>query len=116
MFLRLFFNAKNKCRGMVYHSREMKFLSKKNMTLLVVALLAFFVFRTVKSGYSPLKIKVKSDQSIFTLKNDLECTPGHKKGSMLSKGLTPGGLCGAGDLVAAHASYEIEDGVGGGLM
>lgn len=94
----------------------MKLTRSRVLILLALAVLAYFVLRTSKSGYFPLTIKPKTEQSIFSLKNDLECAPGNKRGSGWTKGLTPGGLCGAGELVRGHASYEIEDGVGGGLM
>jgi len=99
-----------------YQHTMMKLTRSRVITVFALAVLAYFIFRATRSGYSPLKIKTKTEQSIFTLKNDLECAPGNKRGSLLTKGLTPGGLCGAGELVRGHASYEIEDGIGGSLM
>jgi len=46
----------------------------------------------------------------------MDCTPGYKNGSAYTKSLTPGGLCGAQKLVADHAGYAIEDGIGGSLI
>ena len=71
------------------------------------------------SRYQPRHITVKavSEKSIFDLENKLECAPGHtSEGSVYTKSLTPGGLCGAQELVADHAAYEIEDGIGGSLI
>jgi len=85
------------------------------MILLIVALA---LTRNV-SAYQPRPIVIKavSEQSIFDLKPGLDCTAGSgKKGSPYSIGLTPGGLCGAQQLVDDHASYAIEDGIGGSLI
>jgi hypothetical protein len=46
----------------------------------------------------------------------VECTPGRKDGSAYTKALTPGGLCGAQELVSDLAGYEISEGIGGSLI
>jgi hypothetical protein len=71
-----------------------------------------------RSMYQPRPIKVKtvSEKSLFNLEHKLECVPGAPKGSPYTKGLTPGGLCGAQELVRAHDAYSIESGIGGSLI
>jgi len=85
------------------------------MILLIVALA---LTRNI-SAYQPRPIKIKtvSEASIFDLKPGLDCTAGSgKEDDVYSMGLTPGGLCGAQKLVADHAGYAIEDGIGGSLI
>jgi hypothetical protein len=85
------------------------------MILLIVALA---LTRNV-SAYQPRPIKINtvSEQSIFDLESKLDCTPGSgKEDDVYTMGLTPGGLCGAQKLVADHAGYAIEDGIGGSLI
>jgi hypothetical protein len=54
---------------------------------------------------------------MFDLENKVECAPGMgKEGSAYTKGLTPGGVCGAQQLVSDYAGYAIEDGIGGSLI
>ena len=90
------------------------------IVILLVVISALAAFRTnTTSKYQPKPITVKtvSDASIFDLPVSLECTAGSgKKDSPYSKGLTPGGVCGAQELVSAHAGYEITDGIGGSLI
>ena len=65
----------------------------------------------------PIIIKAVSEKSLFDLEHKLDCAPGHTKdGSAYTMSLTPGGLCGAGELVRDHARYAIEDGIGGSLI
>jgi len=85
------------------------------MILLIVALA---LTRNI-SAYQPRPIKIKtvSDASIFDLKPSLDCTAGSgKEDDAYSMGLTPGRPCGANKLVADHAGYAIEDGIGGSLI
>jgi hypothetical protein len=85
------------------------------MVLLIVALA---LTRNV-SAYQPRTIKIKtvSEASIFDLESKLDCVPGSgKEDDVYTMGLTPGGLCGAQKLVADHAGYAIEDGIGGSLI
>ena len=67
---------------------------------------------------TPGKAAQKQPQSIFQLKNSLECTPGPgENASYLTQGLTPGGLC--GDQAFVHdqiRDYAIADGIGGSLL
>lgn len=94
--------------------------NRRAITYIAVLVAVLLAVTAVRSGYThsprPIKIKVKSDKSIFGLKNELECAPGAKRGAGWTKGLTPGGLCGSGQLVRDHADYVIEDGIGGELM
>ncbi len=86
----------------------------------IAVLVAIIVVLTMaRSGYQPrpIVIKPKTEKSIFDLETSLECTAGSgKEDSAYSKGLTPGGVCGAQEVVAQLAGYEIVDGVGGSLI
>ncbi len=64
----------------------------------------------------PIKITTVSEKSLFDLEHELDCVPGGPKGSAYTKGLTPGGLCGAQELIRDHDAYSIEDGIGGSLI
>ena len=98
-------------------------LNKANRNALTSIGVLFFIivvpmmFRDT-SAYQPRPIKITSisQGSIFDLENKMDCTPGYKGGSAYTKSLTPGGLCGAQKLVADHAGYAIEDGIGGSLI
>jgi hypothetical protein len=83
------------------------------MTVLMIAIIVLGVMnvRTVNYQPRPITIKAVSEKSLFDLESDLECTAGP-----YSVGLTPGGLCGAQELVGEHAGYEISDGIGGSLI
>jgi len=85
--------------------------------VLFFIIVALMMFRDT-SAYQPRPIKITpiSQGSIFDLENKMDCTPGYKNGSAYTKSLTPGGLCGAQKLVADHAGYAIEDGIGGSLI
>jgi hypothetical protein len=86
---------------------------------ILVLMAIIMILGTTRSNYSPrpLTIKVKSEKSIFDLEHRLECAPGQgKQGSPYTKSLTPGGLCGAGELVDDYANYGIEEGIGGSLI
>ena len=73
-------------------------------------------FTSSKYQPRPIIITPVSEKSIFELENSLDCVPGAKEGSPYTKGLTPGGICGAQKVVNDLASYEIEDGIGGSLI
>ena len=89
----------------------------KSIAVLFVIILVIMTF-TETSMYQPRPIKINpvSEKSIFNLESKIECTPGRKEGSAYTKSLTPGGLCGAQELVADHAGYEISEGIGGSLI
>lgn len=89
-----------------------------SVTILLVIICALIATRGPVSNYQPRPIKIKTvvEKSIFDLKNKVECTPGRKDGSAYTKSLTPGGLCGAQELVSDLAGYGIEDGIGGSLI
>ena len=89
----------------------------KSIAVLFVIILVIMTF-TETSMYQPRPIKINpvSEKSIFNLESKIECTPGRKDGSAYTKSLTPGGLCGAQELVADHAGYEISEGIGGSLI
>ncbi len=92
-------------------------MAMKSIAVLFVVILVIMTF-TQTSMYQPRPIKINpiSEKSIFNLESKIECTPGRKEGSAYTKSLTPGGLCGAQELVADHAGYEISDGIGGSLI
>ena len=92
-------------------------MAMKSIAVLFVIILVIMTF-TQTSMYQPRPIKINpvSEKSIFNLESKIECTPGRKEGSAYTKSLTPGGLCGAQELVADHAGYEISDGIGGSLI
>lgn len=95
--------------------------NRNAVTSIIVMILLIVVLALTRnvSAYQPRPIRVKtvSEASIFDLKPDLECTAGSgKEEDSYSMGLTPGGLCGAQQLVADHAGYAIEDGIGGSLI
>jgi|TARA_B110000240_G_scaffold21583_1_gene21930 hypothetical protein len=85
--------------------------------VLFFIIVALMMFRDTSAYQArPIKITPISQGSIFDLENKMDCTPGSKNGSAYTKSLTPGGLCGAQKLVADHAGYAIEDGIGGSLI
>jgi hypothetical protein len=89
-----------------------------SITVLIALIFALGMMKSI-SKYQPRPITIKAinEKSIFDLEDRIECVPGHtSEGSPYTKSLTPGGLCGAGELVAEHANYEIEDGIGGSLI
>ena len=89
-----------------------------SIIVLILLIVALALTRNI-SAYQPRPIKIKtvSDASIFDLKPSLDCTAGSgKEDDAYSMGLTPGGLCGAQQLVDDHAGYAIEDGIGGSLI
>ena len=96
--------------------------ANRNAIMSILALIALiFVLGALKntSKYQPRPITIKaiSEESLFGLEHRLECAPGHtSEGSPYTMGLTPGGICGAQELVSEQAGYEIEDGIGGSLI
>ena len=89
------------------------------MTVLIILITILGFMNVRSSNYQPRPITITpvSEESLFDLKSDVDCVAGGgKKDSPYSVGLTPGGLCGAQELVGAHAGYEIADGIGGSLI
>ena len=87
------------------------------VTLIVLIFVLGMLKNTSKYQPRPITITAINEKSIFDLEHRIECAPGHtSEGSTYTKSLTPGGLCGAGQLVAEHAGYEIADGIGGSLI
>ena len=87
-------------------------------TLITVIFVIGMLKQSSKYQPKPIVIKASNEESIFSLPNDIACTPGFTAdGSTYTKALTPGGLCGSEGLVASQAGgYEIEDGIGGSLI
>ena len=96
--------------------------ANRNALISIFSLIAMIfvlgIFKTTsKYQPRPIIIKAVSEKSLFDLEHRLECAPGHtSEGSPYTKSLTPGGLCGAQNLVSEQAGYEIEDGIGGSLI
>lgn len=93
------------------------------VTTALLLIITLFLFRRLgsKSGYvlspSPVSVGAKATGSLFDLPNKMECVPGPtEEASYYTKDLTPGGICGAQELVDAQASYTITGGIGGSLM
>ena len=57
-------------------------------------------------------------KSLTEIPSSLDCTPGpSEEASYYTRGLTPGGLCGDGDMVRAQIrDFSIENGIGGSLL
>jgi hypothetical protein len=94
--------------------------STLNMIAAVVVLLVIIMFMRPTnnvSKYQPREITVKpvSDESIFTLTRGTECLAGPTKESDFYN-IDVQGICGGQKLVRDHASYEIDDGIGGVLI
>lgn len=60
----------------------------------------------------------KGPMSLTEIPSALECTPGPaENASYYTRGLTPGGLCGDGDMVRNQIrDFSIENGIGGSLL
>ena len=87
------------------------------VALIVVIFLLGALKNTSRYQPRPITIMAVNEDSIFNLEHKLECAPGHtSEGSTYTKSLTPGGLCGSEQLVAEHAGYGIEEGIGGSLI
>jgi hypothetical protein len=56
--------------------------------------------------------------SLSEIPSSLECTPGpSEKAAYYTRGLTPGGLCGDGDMIREQIrDFSIEGGIGGSLL
>jgi hypothetical protein len=56
--------------------------------------------------------------SLTEIPSSLECTAGpSENAAYYSRGLTPGGLCGDGDMVRSQIrDFSIENGIGGSLL
>lgn len=56
--------------------------------------------------------------SLTEIPSSLECTAGpSEKAAYYSRGLTPGGLCGDGDMIRSQIrDFSIENGIGGSLL
>ena len=96
--------------------------ANRNAIMSIVILIAIiFLLGLTKntSRYQPRPITIKAinEKSLFDLEHRLECAPGHtSEGSVYTKSLTPGGLCGSEQLVAEQARYDIDEGIGGSLI
>lgn len=91
------------------------------ISAIAVIIIIIMLIATTKnnntSSYQPkeITIKKKSDASIFTIPTKTECLPGpNKEADYYTRDVY--GICGAQELVNDHASYEIEDGIGGVLI
>lgn len=97
-------------------------MNSQQTKMILYAIIAFLVWKCWSSrntsGYSlsmrPITITTTNEGSIFDLPNKMECVPGPEPTtSPYTIGLTPGGLCGAQELVAAQGGgYTITGGIG----
>lgn len=92
---------------------------------LLVAILVLQVRGSSVSAFQPAPLDTKPTSSlarqatsVVDLSPSLECTPGpSEKAAYYTKGLTPGGLCGDGELVQSQIrDFSIENGIGGSLL
>ena len=89
---------------------------------IIVVLILMKVMKKDKYNLQPEPIYIsqvnpKGPQSIFDLPYKLDCVPGpDATASNYTRGLTPGGFCGAGQWVANQANYTITGGIGGNLL
>lgn len=96
--------------------------STLNAVAVVIILLVIIMFMATPkdpklSLYQPREITVKtvSDGSIFSLPRSTDCLAGpHEKSDYYN--IDVQGICGGQQLVSDHASYAIEDGIGGVLI
>ncbi len=67
---------------------------------------------------NPGPMAEKGPTSLTEIPSSLECTPGPaESASYYTRGLTPGGLCGDGDMVRNQIrDFSIENGIGGSLL
>ena len=102
-------------------SRFMNNTTRNTLIAIVVVIALIFLFQGMRrSGYmtgKDISINAKNTGSIFDSPYDLKCVPGpNKEASPYTKNLTPGGMCGVQEMVAAQANYELVDGIGGSLL
>lgn len=96
--------------------------NKRALTWIAVLIALLLAVSVMRSGYSPRPIVIKQagdyvGKSIFDLASDVKCVPHSRPGGgAYTRGLTPGGICNAQQLVREQATYEIEDGIGGTLF
>ncbi len=98
----------------------------RNMVVLGLVVLVIYYLYSRKSSMvarlhpSALDIKAAPsvDNGIFGLPYNLGCVPGPQASAgYYTKGLSPGGICGAQQYVAAQAGdYQILGGIGGSLL
>jgi hypothetical protein len=98
-------------------------VNRNALMMIVILLLIISVLAAFRSGATskyqprPITTKTASDKSIFDLPVGVDCVAGSGKNeSPYSKGLTPGGVCGAQKLVSDQAGYDITSGIGGSLI
>ena len=92
---------------------------KMCMCTVVVLFVIFMLLRRESYKLSPTSIQTTggSTGSLFDLPYKLECVPGPTaQSSYYTKGLSPGGICGAQKHVEDAVNYKITGGVGGSLI
>ena len=101
-----------------------KLLTQAVIIGLLVAILVLLV-QGRGSTYEPAPLVTTAGASASTgpkslteIPSSLECTPGPaEKASYYTRGLTPGGLCGDGDMVREQIrDFSIDGGIGGSLL
>ena len=102
--------------------------NKRTRNLLGIALLGLIIYflcsrkSSMVGRLHPSSLDIKAapstDNGIFGLPYNLGCVPGPQASAgYYTKGLSPGGICGAQEYVAAQAGdYQILGGIGGSLL
>ena len=102
--------------------------NKQTRNLLGIALLGLIIYFLCSRKSSmvgmlhPSSLTIKAapstENGIFGLPYNLGCVPGPQASAgYYTKGLSPGGICGAQEYVVAQASdYQILGGIGGSLL
>ena len=103
-------------------------LGKMMTQALIIGLLVAILVLLVQgrgSTYMPAPLATvpgplasKGPTSLTEIPSSLECTPGPaENASYYTRGLTPGGLCGDGEMVRNQIrDFNIEAGIGGSLL
>ena len=101
-----------------------KMLTQAVIIGLLVAILVLLV-QGRGSTYEPAPLVTSpgshasaAPKSLTEIPSSLECTPGpSESASYYTRGLTPGGLCGDGDMVREQIrDFNIDGGIGGSLL
>jgi hypothetical protein len=112
---------------MAFDLKNIKFGKLLTQAVIIGLLVAILVMLVQGRGdtYIPYPLETssgpeasKGPDSLTEIPASLECTPGpSEKAAYYTRGLTPGGLCGDGDMVRNQIrDFSIENGIGGSLL
>jgi len=112
---------------MAFDLKTLKFGKMATQAVIIGLLVAILVLLVKGRGATyvaaPLVTRPGPDasagpKSLTDIPTSLECTPGPaENASYYTRGLTPGGLCGDGDMVRNQIrDFSIENGIGGSLL